>query len=90
MRVLLRDRMPAPWILGALLAIAVLVTATVFVSARHPGLLSEHAAECRENYRHALTANDSAIVDLQMAASSRDKGPGPLNCGTLRRSGELR
>jgi hypothetical protein len=90
-RVLWRDRLPPAGVLiaGALLLIG--FTALVFVFARHPGFLSLNETVCREGYRHARTARDSALVDGQRPADGSGRGSigYPISCLVLRKSGEI-
>ncbi len=44
---------------------------------------------CRGAYAHARTSSDSAMVDQQRPIVSRAQAAVAVNCGTLRRTGEL-
>jgi hypothetical protein len=88
----LGDRLPSRETLFGLAALAAIGAGGVigmYIFARHPGAVSEPAAECQVAYRRAHTANDTAIVDAQTVTEGRGRIPGALNCGALRTSGEL-
>lgn len=90
-RVLWRDRLPPVGVLiaGALLLAGMAVY--VFAFSRHPGFLSLNAAVCREGYRRAHSAQDSALVDEQRPADGAGRGSigYPVSCLVLRKSGEI-
>ncbi len=66
--VLWRDRLPPAGVLIAGMLLLIGVAALVFVFARHPGFLSLNETVCREGYRRARSAQDSALVDGQRPA----------------------
>jgi hypothetical protein len=69
--------------------IVVIIMVFEFLTARHPGVVSEPAAECRAAYRLAHSATDTAIVDAQTISQGRAGIAIALSCGALRRTGEL-
>ena len=56
---------------------------------RHPGFLSQAAAECRRAYQRAQSPADSTLVDARQLGVGVKGDPTPLTCGSLRSNGEL-
>jgi hypothetical protein len=86
----IRDRLPRFGVVTGIVAVILILAGLVFLQARHPGFASVGAVECERSYRRARSSPDTAIVDLQIPATGREKGPNAPSCGFLRRSGELR
>ena len=56
---------------------------------RHPGFLSQAAADCRHAYQGAESPTDTAIIDARNVAAGVKGDPTTLTCGVLRHRGEL-
>jgi hypothetical protein len=79
------------WLVIGLLVL--LVLASDFLLSRRHGQSSvdwEAGQFCVANYRHAHTNSDSAIVDAQTPIPSRGQASVALNCGTMRKAGQLK
>ena len=79
------------WMVIGLLAL--LVLASGFFLSRRSGQSSvdwEAGQFCVANYRRAHTISDSAIVDAQTPILSRGHASVALNCGAMRKAGQLK
>jgi hypothetical protein len=86
-----RDRLTlftGGWTGPLLLVLLLGIGAIVFLVGRHPGATPD-GIDCIQQYQHARTAADSAIVDARAARNRGKAADRSITCGMLRRSEQL-